>query len=156
MKIHLNEKTIIIAIENLKKFELLFQLYILSLLCTEDLNVYINNSVYGVYTETISSHSYFNGHYKFVGLQKKEDKNPLFSKEPIRETSIKKQKKFMKALNSDFEFFLPLNAIKYYQNRLITDTKIYKIIQYENKISILSSIRNCNIDIYENLMKFIS
>jgi hypothetical protein len=132
MKIFLNEKSIIIAIENLKKSQILFQLYILSLLCTENSTI-INyeNSIYGVSTEMIGFQFHFRGFYEIISLPKRCNKNPLLGQEPIRETSIKKQKKFLRAIDYEYEFFNPLNAIEYYKNQLINDTKIHKIIEYQ-------------------------
>jgi hypothetical protein len=88
-------------------------------------------------------------------LWEKEFNRIKYSQEPKRETSIKKQKKFLKLLNYYIEFdnFMidhPLiiiqNLIELYLN-FIKELE-YQIITYENKIYFLSCVRSLNIDIY--------
>jgi len=107
IKIFLNKKSIIIEIENLKKSQILLKIYNLSLVCTENLNEIssiINDGIdiYGISTQIFERNLGFSGTYDFIILEKNFFKNPLLGQEPIRETSIKKQKKFFRAMHYHF------------------------------------------------------
>jgi hypothetical protein len=101
MKVYLNYKSIIINIENFEKSHIiLYQIYILSLKCTEnskEISSIVgenNECIYGVLTKSIRFQYQISDKYDFIILKKRFLKNPLRSQEPKRETSIKKQKKF--------------------------------------------------------------
>jgi len=158
MKISLDKRKIVIAIENLKKYQKLFQFYILSLLLTKNSNKISTfddrYKVYGVFCEKIGSHLLFNGRYEFIMLDNYH-KNPLITQEPKRETSIKKLKKFLKMM--DEYFVTDINSFKLtelYLRKTILNTNIYKIIEYEKEIEILSCIRCVNRDVYSAIKNF--
>lgn len=171
MKIVFQKRSIIIAIENFKDYQLLFDIYILSLLCTEDTskidstyNEVYGRVVYGVSTEKRWKDIEFYGKFGIIPLDKNYFKNPFLSLEPKRESSIKKQNKLLKMLNGydnrDY-FDSRLTLIKLYQEILIDRTGIQKyidyenkIIQYEKKIYLLCCVRSFSKDIYMNVMKF--
>ena len=166
MKIIFNFKSMIIEINNLKKYKLLFDIYILSLICTENTseiveeynNVYDKN-IYGISTLRFWKSLYFTKTYKTVFLEKNYFHNPFLSIEPLKETSQKKQKKIMKSiinLRKNKYLMHPLKIIDIYLKNVIDDIKedINSIIEYEKKINILCSIRGFNKDIYMNIMKF--
>jgi len=165
MKIFFQSKKIIIAIENLRNYHLLFQFYILSLLCTENSKEIstISNSrgdkvYYGVSTHKYWKNFYFANYYDIILFEEKQTKNPFHSQEPKRETSIKKIRKFLKSLNHMYErqhIQNPLNYIQDFQSTMIEETNIDEIIEYEKKIEILSCIRSFNKDIYSTIQKFI-
>ena len=162
IKISLCDKIIIIRIENLKRNRMLFEFYILSLLCTEnckrvwtidDVN---GNDIYGVSTERLRNQFTFTGTYDFIMLEKRCFKNPFLSQEPKRETSIKKQNKFLRMMYYLFDRHInPRRAIDLYQEQLIDNTDIERIIEYEKRINILCSIRGFNRDIYSTIIKFL-
>lgn len=158
MKILFQSKMIIIEINNLKKFKFLFQIYILSLLCTEDTSkICCYNDIYGVSTQIIWNNRHLTKYYDIIILKINKSKNPLLSQEPKRETSVKKQKKLLKSFYKFYNLDYiknPLNYINDYQNRLIYNLNMDAIIQYEKKIYLLCCIRGFNRDIYTNIMKF--
>ena len=104
MKIYLNYKSIIMSIENFEKSEILNLVYSLALKCTENSKeissiVGENNEfIYGVFTKSIRFQYQISNKYDFIILKKRFLKNPLLSQEPKRETSIKKQNKFLRML----------------------------------------------------------
>jgi len=135
MKIIFQTKKIVIAIEKLKNYQLLFEFYILSLLCTEDTSK-INRvrNGYGISTEKYWKYIEFYQDYDVIMLEKDWKKNPLNSQEPKRETSMKKQNKFFKMLEvyGRLRFFRdPMFYINDYQLSLIERTKTIEIIEKE-------------------------
>jgi hypothetical protein len=99
IKIILNDRSIIITIEQLVTNYYLFQIYILSLLCTEDTEIFsIRYGKYGIYSQWYWKNLYFTNYYNFTELYKQ--KNPLFSQEPKRISGNKKIKKFSKLFDS--------------------------------------------------------
>lgn len=135
MKIIFQTKKIVIPIEKLKNNQLLFQFYILSLLCTEDPSkVSRVRNGYGVSTEKFWKYIEFYRDYDVITLEKDRMKNPLSSQEPKRETSVKKQNKFLKLLET-YErrrfFSHPMFYIDNYQSELLERTKAAEIIQKE-------------------------
>ena len=164
MKIILQNRKIIIAIENLKTNKLLFNLYILSLLCTEDtskINLefdFNGNDVYCVSTHKSWKYLYFvKIGYDLIELEKNSRKNPLLSQEPKRETSIKKINKLLNMLYNYFNTYHienPLDTINKYLKHLIKDTQIQEIIKYEQMIYNLCCIKNFNNDIYASIMNY--
>jgi len=162
IKVISQRKSIVIALEYLPNDQMLFQFYILSLLCTENTSrisrriAIDENYINGISTEKIGNHLAFTGRYDFIALELKCFKNPFLSQEPKRETSIKKQIKFLRMMHNTFDLYIdPLNEIQVYQERLIRDVKIEKIFEYEKRINILSSIRGLNQDIYSSIVKFL-
>jgi hypothetical protein len=153
MKIILQERKIILKIENLKKKKnkLLFNFYILSILITNNISKnYEISSFYGISSDD---------KFSFIEFEKIWVKNPFLSQEPKRETSIKKQNKFIKMINNYYDYGNitdPIYLIDIFQQFLINKytNEIKKIIEYENKIYLLSCIRGFNRDIYSNIKKF--
>jgi hypothetical protein len=142
-------KSIIIKIENLKKNKLLFNFYILSILITNNISYFYEiSSFYGICNYD---------KFSFIELEKIWIKNPFLSQEPKQETSIKKQKKFIKMINNYGDITDPIYLINIFQEFLLNKytNEIKKIIEYENKIYLLSCIRGFNRDIYSNIKKFI-
>ena len=162
MKISLCNKSIIIRIENLKRNETIFRFYILSLLCTEDptrisiIDVVRGIEIFGISTDILRNRSTFVGSYDYIMLEKRCFKNPLLSQEPRRETSMKKQNKFMKLIHQLFYRRVnPRRAIDLYQKQMIANTDVMKIVEYEKRINLLCSIRGFNRDIYLTIRNFL-
>ena len=167
MKIIFQKRIIIIALENFKNYQLLFDLYILSLLCTEDSSKidYIYNSldgkvVYCVSTEKMGKNIGFYGENDIIPLEKNSFKNPLLSQETKKESSLKKQNKLLKMLYNYYYrdyFKCPLTLIEMYQEILVDRTgidKILKVLETEKRIYLLCCIRGFSKDIYANVMRF--
>jgi len=144
IKIFFQYRTIIILFKNLKNYKLLFQFYILSLL-KEQTNLIIKNKVI-IYSILLIDNNDKNYNIKF---NIKMLNNLINSKIPSRETSIKKQKKFLKLIN----YYNLINPLILIEKVLFID--INKIIDYENKIYLLCCIRSFNRDIYYNIKKFL-
>lgn len=164
MKIMLQDRTIVIEFQNLKNYKILFDFYILSLLCTENTSKidYMYDEmdetiIYGISTEKIWKYLYFYGKYDNIILEKKRCKNPLLSKEPKKETSLRKIKKVIKMIDNYYitgHIKDPLTTIKLYQENLLEITAMNKIIEYEKRIYLLCCIKNFNNDIYMNIKRF--
>jgi len=107
MKIILNDLNIIISFENLKKYDMLFQFYILSLLCTEDTSkISCVNNDYAISTKQYRNNYYiFNDNhfiirdYTLIKYDKNLLKNSFQSQEPIEETSINDLNNFLTPLD---------------------------------------------------------
>ena len=166
MKIILNGMKIIISIENLKKYEMLFQFYVLSLLCTEDTSkICCVNNDYGISTKQYRKNNFIYRDYDFIyrdydfiKLDKDLLKKSFVSQEPNEETGYEKLNKFLKTICYYYNNRLishPLYLIDLFQKLSIDDTHINKVIQYENKIYLLCCIRGFNRDVYSNIKKFI-
>jgi hypothetical protein len=145
-------KSIIIRIENLKKNKLLFQYYITSLLYTINYTDINNDNNYYVFSAS-STIDYWIIHCIVFNIRKKEFNEIYHSQEPKRESSIKKQKKFLKMLNRHIKIGILENPLIILEKIIelyldfIKELK-YQIIDYENKIYFLSCVRGFNIDIY--------
>jgi len=167
IKISINHKSMIIEISKLKNYISLFDIYILSLLCTEDVtkiekrfNIDDKRNEYGIKTQQLWKCMYYTDYHEIVRLEINSHHNPLLSKEPIRETSLKKQRKFIKQLKNYYynsHIIYSLDAIDMYLRTIVSrETEITnKVIEYETKIHLLCCIRGFNKDIYMNIMKFI-
>jgi len=144
-------KSIIIKIENLKKNKLLFQYYIASLLCSFNYTE-INEDGYNIFSAS-STINFWIIHTINLKFKKKDFNQILYSQEPKRETSIKKQKKFLKILNHHIKIGILENSLIILEKIVelyldfIKDLE-YQIIDYENKIYFLSCVRSFNRDIY--------
>jgi hypothetical protein len=160
IKVIINRKTLIIKFENLKNHKLLFQYYIASLLCCFDYTEFSDEKDY-LLVSALSTVKKWNVHI----LKFKKDIDYTFnkiynSKEPTKETSIKKEIEFLNFLNFLCKIKLvsePLILIKNFTELYILFiTKMeYDILYYENKIYLLSCIRGINKDIYSNIRKFL-
>ena len=111
IKVILNDRSVILTNEQFVSNNKLFQIYILSLLCTEDsstiqmeqINIKRDRTVnsYGVLTKINWKLMYFTNDYRFIPLKKLFINNPLNMEEPKRATSMKKVRKFLKLLNGN-------------------------------------------------------
>lgn len=168
MRIYVNEKKMVIEIDKLKNYPDLLNLYILSLLCTDDpsqienyYDVDFHEYVYGIMTEKYWKCLYFTVYSDIIRLEINYFNNPFLSKEPTRETSLKKQKKIIKKVHNYIyvrkHIKEPLKIIDIYITELIKDInqEMKKIIDYEKKIYLLCCIKSFNKDIYANVIKFI-
>jgi len=148
MKIVLNDRQIILEIENLKYYELISKFYILSLLVFK--KIYMKDDKLIIYGFTMDDN---NTSISTIIFNKNFLKNLSLSQEPKRETSIKKQIKFIRMINKFSDEGLIYNPLYYIETFIYNSTK--KIIDYENKIYILCCIRGFNKDIYSNIMRYI-
>ena len=158
-KVILNNISIIITTEMLISNEKLFQMYIISLLCTEDTSIisYKNNK-YGVNTIKYWKYICFNDYYDFIELFFNK-KNPLNTIEPKRASSSKKIRKFEKLFNKYMTTEMIKNPIEliieYFE--LQTDdiiANIECIKEYEDKIDICALLlHEFGYDIYSVIEK---
>jgi len=101
VKVILNGRSIVLTNDQLVENCELFQMFVMSLLFTEDITkidkVTINDKVYyGVSTMVYCRNFATNRSYKFIHLEKTAHRNPLNCKEPKRSTSSKKYNKFFR------------------------------------------------------------
>jgi len=142
MKIILQDKEVVVAIENLKNCEMLFNFYILSLLCVQEDCTSKNYDSY-VFHGISSSERHENDNYSYrdyhlVEFENDWMKNPFLSQEPKRESSVKKINKLLKIIYNFYEsgeIDHPLDMIEIIQSLLIDTEYFDKFVKYE-KLSI--------------------
>jgi len=162
-RVIINDKSISITIDQLLSSDELIQVYILSLLLTENtdkISVQRKNNkiVYGVSTNIYSKGF---SKYRFVMVEKLPHKNPLNAQEPKRSTGPKKLRKVMRMFYNMHEGELFLDPIvlfnAYYTNetnKLFIDIK--NEIEKNKRIEILTNILHCyGRDIYSSIRKYL-
>jgi hypothetical protein len=162
-KIFLNDKSIILTYQQLVYYRELFQIYLLSLLLTEDtskISVDVENykNVYGVSTIKYWKHLHLTSLYNVILLEKSPHKNPLNASEPKRSTSLKKINKFMKKFDRYYyEYIMDVDKIflEYYEMESSQMFNYFqRYIQHEKKIEMLSVVlHNYGKDVYNSVMK---
>ena len=174
VKIMLNNRIIILTYKQLIYNIKLFQLFKLSLLCTEDTSrIYINSyAELGVSTKQYLRHleftdefkfvefSNFKCQYKFVSLDKLSNRDPHSAQEPKRSTSSKKIRKFEKLFDSYIfkRIKQPNDLLNEYFDLELLELNNYftKYINNEAKNQLLSSIlHNYGHDVYSSVRKFL-
>ncbi len=114
IKVIFNRRSVILNNQQLISNYELFQIYLLSLILTEDtskINNYNNN--YGINTK-IWEKFYLSSSYKFIMFEKLTHKNPFNSNEPKRTTSSKKINKFMWIFNKSIVDINPVSLFQEY------------------------------------------
>ena len=169
-KVIINYKSIILTKQQLLLNKNLFQIYIISLLLTENTNkiILFNNfgfkkPIYGIYIiywiikwNNDDFHLIFYKKYNMnIPLMKNKYKNPLNTLEPKRHNSIKKINKFFRFLNkiciSKKLYNLSVIIPEYFKKET---EKLCRFIEYEKNIEIFSSIlHNYGYDIYKSIIK---
>ena len=164
IKIFLNEKSVILTIQQLLSVHKLFQIYILSLLLTEDTSnisfeIEHYRNVYGVSTIGYWKNLHLTSTYNIVLLEKNPHKNPLNANEPKRSTSLKKINKFLKKFDkyNDDNYIVDVERIfnEYYSMETSSIfSYIKRYIEHEKKIEMLSVIlHNYGKDVYSAVSK---
>jgi hypothetical protein len=114
IKVIFNSRSVILNDQQLISNYDLFQIYLLSLVLTEDTSIIINNkNTYGIYTK-IWENFHLSSSYKLIKLEKMAHKNPFNSNEPKRLTSSKKINKFMWIFNKLIKS-LDINPLNLFQ-----------------------------------------
>lgn len=164
MKIILNSKSIIISNNRLIENKILFQIYILSLLCTKDTskldknyNERFKKYIYSMLVKKYWKCVYYTYEYEYIEILLKD---PFISKEPKRESSSKKLKKFMKIFNSYISILRidPINCIiDFYEMESIEFAEYFRrYINYNRKIYLLTNIlHNYGRDIYMTIRSYL-
>jgi len=146
-----NDNAIAISFETFMKIPYLFDFYILSLFLTEDTQqLHIRNDTMGYYTKTrcLWKRMCICNGYEFVHI---DNRNLLNKREPTRETSNKKIRKFIKYFNRIFQEDDPIEILGRSIYPIINEEqqKLEKVLDYNNKISLLTGIKKkYGIDIY--------
>jgi hypothetical protein len=162
IRISLNYKSIILSIDQFINNYKLFQIYLISVILTEntsiiDLMIINKKRFYGISTMRYWKNVYLTMSYKTIFI----NKNPLKSKEPTRMTSIKKINKFMKTFSNLYKDGYIINPVfvfyEYYKNETID---IYEFVDkradYYKKIKILANILHTyGYDIYYSIKKYL-
>lgn len=161
IKVNLNDRSVILTNEQLVSNYKLFQMFKLSLLCTEDTSIiqisYMNGSIiYGISTQWYWKYIRFTNYYRFIELFNTNGRNPLHTQEPKRTSSNKKIRKFLKSFNFciDLRIKDPNDLIhEYYSNELLVLIDYFNRYIEHNKnnrqIKMLTQIKkNYGIDIY--------
>lgn len=165
IKIHLKYRKVILTKNQLVSNVKLFQIYKLSLLCTEDSSSVIkikrlDKISYGICTMRYWKSCHFKNYYDIVEIEKDLLRDPLISMEPKRATSNKKIKKFERLFESYIINLIiePKELISEFIKVSSGDVIGYftKYIQHEVKINILSRIlHNYGKDVYYSVKKFV-
>jgi hypothetical protein len=166
VKVYYNTKAIILTNEELISNKVLFQIFIISLLLTENTSIISsvknkNKKIYGVSTLLHWNKSNYMNYYGVIEFEKLVSKNPLNMMEPKRDNSDKKKRKFFKTFNNfcKYDFIKePITIINEFINEESIEAFNYfkKYIQYECKINILSMIlHNYGKDVYGSIIRFI-
>jgi hypothetical protein len=171
VKVVLNRRIIILTNEQLATNSKLFEIFVMSLLFTEDTSVastmydddMIGESDFNWYG--VSTHVYEKNisqmNYRFISLYKSRFRNPLIAKEPTRATSQKKVRKFMKLFHEIYNNQMtkkPPAIINDFFQQQMADTVDYlkRYIEHERKITMLSVVLNkCGSDVFANVMRFL-
>lgn len=166
MKIILNKRSVILTNKQIIENSKLFQIYILSLLCTKDtsnIQVIYNDrykkDFYGIAARKYWQCNYYTDNYEIIEFEKsnlKSPRNPLKILEPKRESGMKKIRKFMKLFN--LIRINPIECIReYYEIESMQYIDYFsRYISYNKKIYVLSMIKSkYGNDIYEKIISFI-
>jgi hypothetical protein len=170
-KVIINHKSIILTKQQLTLNFKLFQIYLISLLLTENTEdimsittYYSKKQIYGI--NTIWYHKHWNVYELgneplFTKIDKYQHRNPLNTQEPIRHSSFKKINKFMNfadnIYNSNDFNKIPEIIYLYYQDKSKELFDYFnRYIAHEKKIEILSNIlHNYGADVYNSIRTFI-
>ena len=165
IKVIVNSRSIILRNDELASHQRLFQIFILSLLLTEDTSTvsYVtdkNEAKYGVETLRYWNKARIAHYYGFVQLEKYSKRNPLNAMEPKRASGDKKVRKFFKL----FSLFYENEMIK--EPVIIADEFIARegnedfaymerYIKHECRVNMLSSIlHKYGSDVYHSVNQF--
>jgi hypothetical protein len=166
VKVYYNTKAIILTNEEIISNKILFQIFTISLLLTENTSAVSsvknkNKKIYGVSTLLHWNKSNYMNYYGVIEFEKLVSKNPLNMMEPKRANSDKKKRKFFKKFNNFCKYDLikdPITIINEFINEEKTEAFNYfkKYIHYECKINILSNIlHNYGTDVYSSIIRFV-
>lgn len=129
IKILLNNKSIILSINELISYRELFNIYIISLLLTEDTSK-INSEIidkkkyYGISTIKYWKNIRLTSYYTTIFLERYSHKNPLNTLEPKRSTSFKKINKFMKIFYEYYDNEYIINPIELINEYYFKETEL--------------------------------
>jgi hypothetical protein len=164
IKVCLNKRIVILTNKQLISNTDLFQIFILSLLCTKNNSkVQIDHAIYGVLTKMYWKNFRFTDYYNFIELEKSNNKNPLNTLEPERSSSAKKIRKFMKLfnkyitkINNPNDLICEYLANEGYNELIEYFTKYIDYNRNNTQINMLSQIlHNYGVDVYSNVLRFI-
>ena len=169
-KVIINEKLVVLTKQELTSNSRLFQIYLISLLLTEDIitvkKIMLNNSyIYGIksrwFSDDITIEMNLEERVKFTIMTKLSKRNPLNASSPKRSSGPKKIRKFMKLIDkfyrsnniTDLSFIIPI----FYRNELQPSIDYFeRYIAHEKKIQMLSSIfHKYGRDVYSSVNKFL-
>jgi len=138
------------------KIPRLFDFYILSLILVEDAHQFYKiDDNYCSKTIYLWERLYLTKDYRYVYIH---HKNLLNKRQPKRETSNKKIKKFIKFFNNLFENDEPITLIEKYLNAIITpaENELNEGLHKNNTIQLLTGIKNkYGEDIYDQIRKYV-
>ena len=170
IKVILNDRSVILTNEQFVSNNKLFQIYILSLLCTEDsstiqieqINIKRDRTVnsYGVLTKINWKLMYFTNDYRFIPLKKLFINNPLNMEEPKRATSMKKVRKFLKLLNGNIADLMDepdkiINDFYRHESEEVIDYLESYISYNVQTIALHSIIQKYGSDVLTSVSKFL-
>jgi hypothetical protein len=168
IKVMFNRRSIILTKNQLVFNHELFQIYVISLILTEDTSkvkkVMIDDKVYyGISTMRYWKNLYLTNFYKIISLEKSAHRNPLNAREPKRESSQKKYNKFIRSFYNyyySYDGFKEGHIVKpcrvlneYY---LSETSEIVRYLEHQTQVEALIFIlHNYGRDIYTAINKYI-
>jgi hypothetical protein len=168
VKVMLNARSVILKKEDLASNPRLLQIFMLSLVLTEDtLTVFpivdheTNKIAYALSTIWYWKNLRMTDHYHLSLLEKSSSKNPLNASEPKRASSSKKVRKFFKSLNVIFDNEMVKEPIDIFNEFFEQETAgmfdyFKRYIEHERKVEMLSVIlHNYGNDVYSGVRKFL-
>ncbi len=166
-KVIINNKMVVLTKQDLTLNPRLFQIYLISLLLTEDtktikkcmLNIYGTNSRW--FSDDLTIEMNLEERVKLTIMTKLSNRNPLNASSPKRSSGPKKIRKFMKLLDkfyksnkiTNLSFILSI----FYRNELQPSIDyLERFFAHEKKIEILSSIfHKYGRDVYASVNRFL-
>ena len=168
VKVVLNAKSVILKKEDLASNPRLLQVFMLSLVLTEDtstvysfINRETNQLAYGQSTIWYWKNLRMTEYYHISMFEKSISRNPLNASEPKRASSSKKVRKFFKLFNSIFDRQMVKDPIDIFNEFFEQETAgmfdyFKRYIEHERKVEMLSVIlHNYGNDVYSGVRKFL-
>jgi len=153
-----NFNNIALSIETFMDIPYLFDIYILSLFLTENTQqLHMLNGTKSYYTKTrcLWKRMRICNGYEFVHI---DSRNLLNKREPLRQTSDKKIRKFVRNFNRIFEEDEPIEILRMSIYSIINEAEqeLEKGLDYNNKISLLTGIKKkYGMDIYDMIRSYL-
>jgi hypothetical protein len=168
VKVVLNAKSVILKKEDLASNPRLLQVFMLSLVLTEDtstvysfINKEMNKVAYGQSTIWYWKNLRMSDNYHISMFEKSISRNPLNASEPKRASSSKKVRKFFKSFNSVFDREMVKEPIAIFNEFFEQETGAMfdyfkRYIEHERKVEMLSVVlHNYGHDVYSKVRMFL-
>jgi hypothetical protein len=162
VKVILNRRAVILKNNQLISNNELFQIYLISLLLTEDTStieqIIVDDKIYyGVYTMRYWKNLYLTDFYRIISLEKSAHRNPLNTKEPKRASSAKKYNKFMRYFYNYYNDDYIINPTQIFKEFIFNETdEDVQFLKHQTQIEALTYIfHNYGRDVFSAINKYV-